>query len=69
MEIKDCGVHRLVADVCVLAGERVLLVRYKDVRRYDNQRGWFLPDDYLAHLEHPEDAAMRILQEQAGAKG
>lgn len=66
MDAKECTAHRLVADVCVIAGERVLLVRYKDVSRYDNQRGWFLPDDYLAHLEHPEDAAKRILQEQTG---
>jgi len=62
----DCTVHKLVADVAVVAQEHVLFVRYRDVSRYDGQTGWFLPDDYLAHLEHPNDAARRILREQAG---
>jgi ADP-ribose pyrophosphatase YjhB (NUDIX family) len=56
---------KLVADVAVVADRRVLLVRYKDVSRYDGQRGWFLPDDYLAEGEHPDVAARRILREQA----
>jgi ADP-ribose pyrophosphatase YjhB (NUDIX family) len=62
----DCRVHRLVADVAVIVGGRVLLVRYRDTARYDGQRGWFLPDDLLAHAEHPTDAARRILVEQVG---
>lgn len=62
----DCRVHKLVADVAVLAEGRVLMVRYRDVRWYDGQRGWFLPDDYLAYLEHPDEAAGRILKEQVG---
>ena len=57
---------KLVADVAVVANRRVLLVRYKDVSRYDGQRGWFLPDDYLAEGEHPDAAARRILRDQAG---
>lgn len=57
---------KLVADVAVVADGRVLLVRYEDVSRYDGQRGWFLPDDYLAEGEHPDAAARRILREQAG---
>ena len=57
---------KLVSDVAVVAGELVLLVRYQDVSRYDGQRGWFLPDDYLANREHPDAAARRILREQAG---
>ena len=57
---------KLVADVAVVADDRVLLVRYQDVSRYDGQRGWFLPDDYLAEGEHPDAAAGRILREQAG---
>jgi ADP-ribose pyrophosphatase YjhB (NUDIX family) len=61
-----CGVHRLVADVAILAEGRVLLVRYQDTRSYDGQSGWFLPDDFLAHLEHPSEAARRIAREQAG---
>ncbi|HEU0303642.1 MAG TPA: NUDIX domain-containing protein [Gaiellaceae bacterium] len=62
----ECTVHKLVADVAVFAGDQVLLVRYQDTSDYDGQRGWFLPDDYLQHLEHPEAAAARILREQAG---
>jgi ADP-ribose pyrophosphatase YjhB (NUDIX family) len=61
-----CRAHKLVADVAVLSEDRVLLVRYRDVGRYDGQRGWFLPDDFLDHLEHPDTAAGRILSEQAG---
>jgi ADP-ribose pyrophosphatase YjhB (NUDIX family) len=57
---------KLVADVAVVADRRVLLVRYEDVSRYDGQRGWFLPDDYLTDGEHPDAAARRILREQAG---
>ncbi len=62
----DCTVHKLVADLTLFSGDRVLLVKYKDVRRYDGQRGWFLPDDHLRHEEHPVDAAKRIATEQAG---
>jgi ADP-ribose pyrophosphatase YjhB (NUDIX family) len=57
---------KLVADIAVVADRRVLLVRYEDVSRYDGQRGWFLPDDYLAHGEHPDAAARRVPLEQAG---
>ena len=57
---------RLVADVAMLAGHRVGLVRYRDVSRYDGQRGWFLPDDLLNESEHPDDAARRILRDQVG---
>jgi ADP-ribose pyrophosphatase YjhB (NUDIX family) len=64
--LAGCRVHRLVADVAVVAGESVLLVKYRDVGRYDGQRGWFLPDDFLNHLEHPDAAAARILSEQVG---
>lgn len=60
----DCNVHRLVADVAVFAEGSVLLVKYKDVSRYDGQRGWFLPDDFLHYGEHPEEAARRIAKEQ-----
>jgi ADP-ribose pyrophosphatase YjhB (NUDIX family) len=38
----------------------------RDTSRYDGQAGWFLPDDYLDHLEHPDDAARRILRDQVG---
>ncbi|HYS72627.1 MAG TPA: NUDIX domain-containing protein [Thermoplasmata archaeon] len=63
---EDCGLHKLIADVALFAADRVLLVKYRDVRRYDGQRGWFLPDDYLRFAEHPEEAAKRIAREQAG---
>lgn len=62
----ECTVHKLVADVAVIARDNVLFVRYRDTSRYDGQSGWFLPDDFLAHLEHPNDTARRILQEQTG---
>ena len=63
-----CSIHKLVADVMVLAQGRVLMVRYRDVSKYDGQRGWFLPDDNLAMGEHPGEAAKRILREQAGTQ-
>jgi len=59
---------KLVADVLVLAEGQVLLVRYNDLRRYDGQPGWFLPNDIVAYGEHPSDAAKRILLEQVGLK-
>lgn len=62
----EVGRIKLVADVTLLDGDRLLLVRYKDTRKYDGQKGWFLPDDYLRRLEHPEVAARRILKEQIG---
>lgn len=66
MDADRCRIHKLVADVCLLAEGQVLLVRYRDVRKYDGETGWFLPDDYLEHLEHPDEAARRILRDQAG---
>jgi ADP-ribose pyrophosphatase YjhB (NUDIX family) len=57
---------KLVADVALFAGDRVLMVKYEDTSRYDGQKGWFLPDDYLEHAEHPQDAAERIVRVQAG---
>ena len=57
---------RLVADVFLRADDEVLLVRYAHPEKYDGQRGWFLPDDFLAHGEHPADAAKRILADQLG---
>lgn len=62
----DCSVHKLVADVALVSNDRVLLVKYRDTSKYDGQRGWFLPDDFLEHEEHPDDAAGRIADEQAG---
>ena len=58
--------HSLIADVAVVARGKVLLVRYSDVSNYDDEPGWFLPDDVLKDLEHPSRAARRIAQEQLG---
>lgn len=63
-----CRIHKLVADVCLTQDGKVLLVRYKDTSGYDQEGGWFLPDDFLRHMEHPDDAARRILQDQAGIR-
>lgn len=60
----ECRVHKLLADVVMLADDSVLLVKYRGMP--DHQRGWFLPDDQLLHLEHPDDAATRILKKQLG---
>lgn len=65
---EGCTIHKLVADVLVVAEGRVLLVKYRDTKRYDGQAGWFIPDDYMKEPEHPESAAGRILYEQAGIK-
>ena len=58
----ECRAHTLIAAVTLLAEGRVLLVKYKNMP--DQQRGWFLPDDGLLDLEHPGDAAKRILKSQ-----
>ena len=65
----ECQAHTLIADVALFAEGLVLLVRYRDVAKYDNESGWFLPDDELKYLEHPERAATRILKEQLGLAG
>ncbi len=57
---------KLVADTALFFDNKVLLVKYKDTNKYDHQKGWFLPDDYFTEVEHPDDAASRILKEQAG---
>ena len=65
----ECRSHTLIADVAFFAEGQVLLVRYRDVAKYDNEGGWFLPDDELNYLEHPERAGTRILKEQLGLTG
>lgn len=42
--------HSLIADVAVMSAGKVLLVKYKDVEKYDGESG-FLPDDVLRHFE------------------
>jgi ADP-ribose pyrophosphatase YjhB (NUDIX family) len=60
----DCSQHTLVAHIAALHHNSALLVKYKT--GYDQQQGWFLPNDGLRHLEHPDQAAKRILKEQLG---
>ncbi|HLF07103.1 MAG TPA: NUDIX domain-containing protein [Thermoplasmata archaeon] len=62
----EIGRTKLVVDVALFSEGKVVLVRYKDTKKYDGQEGWFLPDDYLRRLEHPEDGALRVAREQAG---
>jgi ADP-ribose pyrophosphatase YjhB (NUDIX family) len=64
MERAGCHVHKLVADVCLISDDGVLLVRYQEPSGYDGERGWFLPDDFLRHSEHPDGAAKRILRDR-----
>lgn len=66
MENTSPKTPKLVADVLVKVGGRVLLVRHSDPKKHDGQGGWFLPNDYLAYGEHPSAAARRILSEQVG---
>ncbi|TLZ69031.1 MAG: NUDIX domain-containing protein [Methanobacteriota archaeon] len=63
---EECRIHTLVADVAIIAQGQVLLVRYRDSAKYDHETGWFLPDDELQYLEHPERAGTRIVKEQLG---
>ena len=60
----ECNEHTLVAHVATLHHSSALLVKYKVGP--DGQQGWFLPNDDLHHLEHPEHAAKRILRGQVG---
>ena len=60
----ECNKHTLVAHIATLHHSSALLVKYKVGP--DDQQGWFLPNDDLHHLEHPEQAAKRILKEQVG---
>lgn len=55
---------KLIMDLTLFYNDEVLLVKYKDNNKYDLQKGWFLPDDVIHNLEHPDDASKRILSEQ-----
>ncbi len=56
--------HTLVTNVALFVEGKVLMVKYKDMEAYDGEAGWFLPNDGLAHFEHPETGAKRVLKEQ-----
>jgi ADP-ribose pyrophosphatase YjhB (NUDIX family) len=62
----SCREHTLVVHIAVLHHNSALLVKYSDTSQYDNQPGWFLPNDELKHVEHPEAAAKRTLRAQVG---
>src|SRR5260370_14663205 len=51
----ECNTHTLVVQVAPLHHSSALLLKYRISP--DNQQGWFLPNDDLHHLEHPEQAA------------
>ncbi len=62
----ECTLHTLVSHVAVLHHTSTLLVKYRDAEAVDGQTGWFLPNDGLRNVEHPENGAKRILTEQLG---
>ena len=64
MNSDSCPKHTLVSHVAVLHHNSALLVKYRQMP--DGQNGWFLPNDDLKHVEHPEEGAKRILREQVG---
>ncbi|MEX2144472.1 MAG: NUDIX domain-containing protein [Anaerolineales bacterium] len=66
MKPVEGNVYTLIADVALIQGRSVLLVKYKDSSAYDGQTGWFLPDASIKYLEHPDRAAARLLKQQLG---
>ena len=61
-----CRVHTLVTTAAVFADLKVVLVKYRDPEQWDGEAGWFLPNDGLNFLEHPQAGAKRVLSEQLG---
>jgi ADP-ribose pyrophosphatase YjhB (NUDIX family) len=57
---------KLVVDVALVHGGRVLLTRYANPERFDGQSGLFLPNDLLLDREDPDDAVRRVLRDQLG---
>lgn len=62
----ECKVHKLITDTTLFYLGQVLLVKYKNINKYDHQTGWFISDDQLLKFEHPERGAARIAKEQLG---
>ncbi len=62
----ECTTHTLVSHVAVLHHTSALLIKYKDAEAFDGQTGWFLPNDGLRPVEHPEVGVKRILKDQVG---
>jgi ADP-ribose pyrophosphatase YjhB (NUDIX family) len=59
-----CGVHQLIADVTLMCENNILMMRTRSGVVSEDHDGWYLPDDYVGDLEHPDSAARRILEEQ-----
>lgn len=53
-----------ICDVVVFREGRVAMIDY--IRGPDEQVGWYLPNDILNDLEHPDDAAQRIVKDNLG---
>lgn len=58
---------KLIVTVSVVADDRVLMV--EPAAEQDGETGWFLPDDLINELEHPEHAAHRVLGDGLGLAG
>ncbi|MEX1246942.1 MAG: NUDIX domain-containing protein [Anaerolineales bacterium] len=69
MNTSDEKGYSLIVDVALLIKGEVLLLKYGDPEAHDGQPGWFIPDDSIKYLEHPEQAAQRVLHEQLGLEG
>ncbi len=53
-----------ICDVVVFKAGKIAMVDF--VAGPDAQSGWYLPNDLLAELESPDEAAARIVQETFG---
>jgi ADP-ribose pyrophosphatase YjhB (NUDIX family) len=63
---ESCGIHTLIASAALFVEDKVALVKYRDPEQWDGEQGWFLPNDGLNFLEHPQAGATRILRNQLG---
>ncbi|TPW11482.1 MAG: hypothetical protein FD129_1647 [bacterium] len=69
MSDRPASAARLLADVCLVAGDRVLLLRFAQGASVpDSEPGWYLPVGELAAYEPPDQAAVRILFGQTGVE-
>ncbi|MDZ4803963.1 MAG: NUDIX domain-containing protein [Candidatus Eisenbacteria bacterium] len=59
---------QLLADTCLVAGDRILLIRFDTKTIPDREPGWYLPVDELSDFEPPDQAAIRSLFEQTGVE-
>lgn len=59
---------QLLADTCLVAGDRILLLRFDAKTVPDREPGWYLPVGELSDKEPPDQAAIRSLFEQTGVE-